>query len=352
MKTVYAPKELIHRWVHHPEENLRSPKNRPVFSDGGTLYSYGHHYPMGRIITTKHSHATRILLINPMSSSVTTNKYMGQLRYAANYLIEFSIPPKFWNDIVEGRFEPVVAYKQELVDEELKSAHTPGLTARSRVSRFNTAFRHEADYHAMTIHILGPEWAGRVSIPQAEHDYIAQFREKAKQQEADISARRNARWESYEQQRRVFEAQYAKTHTDDVEKWRADSSLKLDVPVVGPYPTKGDFLRLVPHPTNRDADRKRIETSRGVMMTYAEGQKVHGWLSSVTAESEAPTEELEFGGFHGVSFDGRGLRIGCHFFLWTEVAAFCKHAGWTVPPIVEASISKEASSCPLTNPVA
>lgn len=57
-------------------------KIRTMYSSGGTLYSYGTHYPMATIIHDKHGEPAA-WMVNSDSNSVTTNKHMSSVRAEA-----------------------------------------------------------------------------------------------------------------------------------------------------------------------------------------------------------------------------------------------------------------------------
>lgn len=75
METVFTSQsEVAHLWAHQLQDEARYAHGNFYF-EGDTIYSYGYHYPCGRIVTNRRGEKAYVL--NSSSSSNTTAKHMG-----------------------------------------------------------------------------------------------------------------------------------------------------------------------------------------------------------------------------------------------------------------------------------
>jgi hypothetical protein len=92
MKKPKDIKELIHQWAHGAPD----AKCGNVFHESGTLYSYGHHFPVARIVEIG---GEKIALFNPDRYSVSTSRHQGRAGYATCHLKSHTIPVSLWDSI-------------------------------------------------------------------------------------------------------------------------------------------------------------------------------------------------------------------------------------------------------------
>lgn len=92
MKKPKDIKELIHQWAHGAPD----AKCGNVFHRDGTLYSYGHHFPVARIVEIE---GAPVALFNPDRYSVSTSKHQSFARGAAWHLPCHYIPISLWDTI-------------------------------------------------------------------------------------------------------------------------------------------------------------------------------------------------------------------------------------------------------------
>ncbi len=82
--------EVAHLWAHQLQDEAHYSGGNFYF-DGRTIYSYGTHFPCGRIVFNKHGDKAYIL--NSDSYSNTTAKHMGDVRWAVpSYETTFEVP--------------------------------------------------------------------------------------------------------------------------------------------------------------------------------------------------------------------------------------------------------------------
>lgn len=81
-------REIIHIWAN---QSKPAGKCGNVFFEGGTIYSYGYHFPMAHL--ARLDDGTRVALVNPDRASVTTSKQQGYVRQAIHGREVFHISP-------------------------------------------------------------------------------------------------------------------------------------------------------------------------------------------------------------------------------------------------------------------
>lgn len=77
MRYVYSDSSYIaHLWAHQSQEEARN-SNGSFFFEGDTIYSYGHHFPCGKIVHNRHGKKAYVL--NSNSYSVATSRHQGMV---------------------------------------------------------------------------------------------------------------------------------------------------------------------------------------------------------------------------------------------------------------------------------
>lgn len=84
MRTVFSNDELVHIYASGTQSHGRT-SNGNMYFQGGTIYSYGSHFPMATRYGNKY-------LINGDSYSVTTSQHMNRLHYALNHCDTLTLP--------------------------------------------------------------------------------------------------------------------------------------------------------------------------------------------------------------------------------------------------------------------
>jgi len=106
MKTVFTNRDICHVFANSratTQTNGRTSSGS-IFFLNDTIYSYGEHFPMAGFlraaILDDYGHSMYVVLVNPDSYSVTTNKHQAYVRGAFHGLTyrTFSVPlPRNWN---------------------------------------------------------------------------------------------------------------------------------------------------------------------------------------------------------------------------------------------------------------
>ena len=102
--------QVLHLWANQSQDSARS-KN--VFFEGDTVYSYGRHYPLGRIGTYK---GQKIAFINDTGYSNTTAKHIRHAKSAASHLIVLTQKSGDFDFSAKSMRAALLAEQGELVD--------------------------------------------------------------------------------------------------------------------------------------------------------------------------------------------------------------------------------------------
>ncbi len=88
-KTTWKSEELYHVWAHQraPEGKSSGVK---VYFDGPTIYSYGPHFPMARLLLDKNGNPEAVL-VTTQRYSVTTSAHQSDVRSAVRHLKAFHV---------------------------------------------------------------------------------------------------------------------------------------------------------------------------------------------------------------------------------------------------------------------
>ena len=88
VKRVYTNSEIFHVWAHQKVDSGRNATGN-VYFEGDTIYSYGSHFPMARLLRKKGKIVA--VLTTTRSSSHTTNGHMADVRSAVSHLQRFTV---------------------------------------------------------------------------------------------------------------------------------------------------------------------------------------------------------------------------------------------------------------------
>lgn len=77
---------VTHAWAHQTGKNR---KGFNMFYDGPTIYSYGYHFPIARLVTL--ADGREVVLFTNRKYSVSTSKHVTYTRRAVNHMVVFSV---------------------------------------------------------------------------------------------------------------------------------------------------------------------------------------------------------------------------------------------------------------------
>ena len=122
MRTVHPSRMVAHLWANQSQFTARNSGNTVYFRDS-TIYSYGNHFPMARIVTNKRGE--KVVLHNSDHRSVTTSGHQSMVRRAASHLPAFTVP------YVDDRCANAHKFNLEHYDKAIEQAFGKASRARS-----------------------------------------------------------------------------------------------------------------------------------------------------------------------------------------------------------------------------
>lgn len=325
-RATWSGSEIDHVWAHQKAASGRCT-GKNVFFEGATIFSYGHHFPMARLVL-KNGKPDAVLLTT-RSYSVTTSGHKSDVRSATRHLTQFYV-----DDVSELDHRANLADYRKRV--ERYAAAVPKAKARTLESiRSLDRLIAEANEYAKYFKL-----ATRFGYPKgfdlaAEQARGAVELEKQKVRDEKKEERRSQR---DEERRKRAEAELAEArlkypglyaeYEAEVAKWLAwerpsfpSPPRNPDNPYVSYYDRSDRLARL-------RAKGSRIETSQGVVVEL-EAAKPLLLLVRRSAEGVAQYPEMEVSGYRGVAFDyaDRQVRVGCHRIAFDEVERVARELG-------------------------
>jgi hypothetical protein len=229
-REVFSTGEIPHLWMHQVQASARNAK-KSVYFEGATIFSYGSHFPIAKIITRGKRKA---VLFNSGSYSPTTSGHQSAVRMAIPEDVPvFTLPTvRTWNDynFLEGS-AAVDYYRAEITEKIAGLAKVHGMHSYTwRVSNVRELIREMKTY-AKFFKLR----TGKVpTIPRLTDERENKLREYDKQSDARQEKRhaaRQARWAArqreWEEQRlerekqdAIERAELAKTLAERMEQWQ------------------------------------------------------------------------------------------------------------------------------------
>lgn len=279
MRNVVNSREVCHLWANQTQSRARNSTGTVFFEDD-TIYSYGNHFPMGRIVE---GHA----LLNSESYSVTTSKHQSWVRSACSHLPCIEVPNVRARGKVEHKenFEALRAQYEETL---LKAA-------RARVNapyllRDADRVREQANAYSA---LLGVPW--RIRPANVE----------------DIKARAEAQRKAAAAKARKERAKLIKAHAEVLPQWRAGEADYL--PHAHRLPPA---LRIAPNGND-------VQSSHGARCPIADALiavRMVRTCQQAGREWARNGETIRLGSFQVDRIDADGnVKAGCHNIPASEI---------------------------------
>jgi hypothetical protein len=300
-KTVFATDQAIHVWAQQSQPYGRNAKASVYFS-GDTIYSYGAHFPMARIIGGA-------VLINSEKASVTTSGHQSSVRAATRHLQRFDVPyvvRECYSD--EDMHKRNVAALARDVENHLKDARNPRRSGWKR----GMSLAEARDTHADALAYVST-FGVDASVPALPEDLAALELEVNRARDAQQAKRQAA-----DQLKREWEAK------------RAEEKLAEALPV---FRETGERMPLNWHalPCFLAVRGDSIVTSWGAEFPTEHGAKAWPILKALRERGEAwhaNGHTIKLGHFQidRVTADGT-VYAGCHVVPFEEVARIAEALG-------------------------
>ena len=303
MRTVVSSSEIGHLWAHQTQYHAKAGN---IFFNGPTIFSYGHHFPMARIVESgkgKHK-GEKAVLFTTRTYSVSTAKHLSYTHRAIPAgMAVFNVPLE---DRATQDTELFKTYADRLEAALLDAARprvkqAPRLAQAQSIAEEGNRF---AEFFGLRKRLNLP-----ADFSQAvEAARIKQGRENAKRAKAREAAELVALEQAKERARKFQEEQ--------LPEWLNGARTSL------PF---HDFAYL-----RRGGEE--VETSHGARFPIEHAKRAYRLLAKLVAKREeyrANGHTIRVGhyGIDSLSADGM-VRAGCHKLLWAEIERFAKLMKW------------------------
>lgn len=328
VRETWPSSELYHVWAHQRASYGRSTGQR-VYFEGPTIYSYGHHFPMARLIVKGDKPVA--VLLTTRRYSVTTSAHQSEVRSAARHLPQFEV-----KDVTQTDHRRNLADYRERIAGAVKAVEKARSGTLWELGNLNDLIAEGNAYAAFF------KLKTRFAYPEG-FDAAAHC-ERGEVERAKAEERRRKRDERWQARRAAENAEYAAR----LERERAEYPAKLagyEAAVAAWLAGEGGRFPVKPRdPSNPSAygwddpvrlrvKGTRVETSRGVVF---ELDKARVLLRLVRRGGEGVLElpDLDIDGYRGgrIDFAGRTVSVGCHTVAFAEVERVAAPLGlWDDP---------------------
>jgi hypothetical protein len=309
-KHVFDTGEIPHLWAHRTQEEARN-RQRNLYFEGDTIYSYGSHFPIARHVfkkTGKHA-----VLFTTATYSVTTSGHCSAVRSAIPSGIPVFHVPEVYPDTctVKEAHEQNLKHYTDTAEEHVAKC------ARSR-SSFNKEWHHN---RAEGLRREALAYCKFFRLPKPNIKPIPALDSKLLEKIRHLEAQRAA--EKAEQTKRE-RAEAIARQQELITKWRAGQycGCLYDVPVM---------LRI---------DGDEVLTSRGVRFPISHAKRALAIVRKVRDLRQAYARNghsIYLGPYviDRIEPDGT-VKAGCHVVSWQEIeriAAFLDSISTSAPAV-------------------
>jgi hypothetical protein len=286
---------VAHLWANQSQSEARNG-NRSFYFDGDTIFSYGGHFPVARIVTSSRGEVAA--LFNPATYSQTTKCHQSLARSASSHLAHFSVPSlgEKW-----GGGEPGHADNLRHFKERIQSAAEA--VARSRTFK---------DWRVRTLQEL-------VSEANAYATFFGlRTRFKVPSDKAVQAALTKSRREAAELRRREAERQRwaLEMARELVSEWKAGKHVQV------PSVVEDVFLRV----RHREGESV-VETSKGAEVPLSHAARLLPVIRS-GKPYQHNGHTIHVGHFRIDAIDADGnVTAGCHFIKRAELERLAGELG-------------------------
>ena len=308
MKTVMSTEMVCHTWAAQSQAEAHSPKNSVYFRDS-TIYSYGDHFPMAKIVNGTVLQTTR-------HYSVTTSKHLQLVRQASRHLDSVTCVD------VQARSE-----REHRINIEAMHTEYIALLCKARRARgtsqyyLDSASALAANYQKYCV-LFSLTYPPLVISPETQAEVAAKVATQ-KIESAERNVLDKAELERVATRRIELEARALAITEQNLVQWK--QGLYKDTYTLHRLPVA---LRLQPH----DSLPNMVLTSHGaeisVRHAHALWEKIqHVKESGVPYAANGHTLYAGQFAVQSIRVDGSVL-IGCHTIEYPVMLEFAQTLGW------------------------
>lgn len=302
MKSVFNNRQCAHIWAQQTQERGRS-NNGNMFFEGRTIYSYGHHFPMGHFIDSE------TVLVNSDSYSMSTGKQQGYVRFAVNhkrrlYVSTNVLEAFIWDNSFNANAQAIAVRECENTVQYYLQRATAKKAAKYKANDVQAAQNAVTECRALFQEFNAdylPELKALADIVFTDdiNKAIALEKERLEKETAERLAKEKAKQEIITFEMRNF--------------WIRGQSM----PSYHPGASNKIYMRI---------EGDIIETSKGASFPVDHAKRafifIRNWKENHTGEnwSRATNRTIHLGHFVVDTIDTQGnVKAGCHYVEWDEI---------------------------------
>lgn len=303
--------QVAHLWANQSRE---SAKGSNFYFNGKSIWSYGYHFEVGRIVETEKG--KEIVLLNPESYSVSTQRHQSYARQACNHLESFDFP------LHNSRYSTIV--RHELTNDDFTRAFVMfgneviySVKKAKRSRKYSDLYIKQAekavnDWNALKAHFPKlTKGIKRLKMPDAlQVDKLIA---------SDKAQKAKERKEKLEREKRLAE----KLKEDSV-KWLNYERNYMDRLAKCLLRQRRVIVN-----GNVESFINEVETSHGARVPLDKARLFYLAINRFKDNPSACTERYQVGDFRLNKLTSNGARIGCHFIEWNEIERFAKQMEWS-----------------------
>lgn len=286
IKRVFSSKnQVLHLWANQSQSDARC---RNVFFEGKSVYSYGHHYELGRLVEYN---GVTVAMINTQGYSMTTSGHINAAFHAVEHLPNLGTKSNL-NDVRQA----LVDKQDEIISTLFDHFNRRTFWHDSKWDQYDeNNIKNIKDFNALAKLLGHPELALDVNFDfiQIYNEYIQERLEREKYLNSpEMLAQKE------EKKQKALERQKIKQAALVLEWKRGGPSFK------GLANVSPQIFRI---------QGNEIHTSRGAIVPLQDAKN----LMAKIMKSKAKTGD-KIGAFNLTSIQNDIVRIGCHTFSLSE----------------------------------
>lgn len=289
--------QVAHLWA---SQSKPSAKGSNFYFDGGTIYSYGPHFPIARIVSDR---GPVHVLFTTRGYSTTTAKHINLARRAVSHLPVFNVPDPTNQGLLRER-ERVENYL-------IRIREAFDIAKRARTA----TWKHE---HAVSLVNECRAYCKQYGLPDPfEGTEVAELAERAKESIARIQSER--------------QAEIARREAEEIAEAKKDLVEFLEMGLAKAPTARMTLIPPVLRVIVRETGVLTVQTSHGAEVEYNHAKRSFDFIKAVWDRGQ---EWKRNGATHHVgpfsleSITADKVVIGCHSFERSEIERFAAQEGW------------------------
>ena len=314
--------QVAHLWANQSRE---SAKGSNFFFNGKSIWSYGYHFEVGRIVETEKG--KEIVLLNGDSYSVSTQRHQSYAKQACNHLESFDFP------LHNSRYSTIV--RHELTKDDFTRAFVSfgkividSVKKAKRSRKYSDFYIEQAqkavnDWNALKAHFPKlTKGIKRLKMPddhQVDKLLASDKAQKAKERKEKLEREKRIRAMLLQKENDWlnYECDYLPREARCLLRQKRLQNVNHST------------LNLPSLPNTKHSFTNTIETSHGARVPL---DKARVFYKAITRFKDNPsecTERYQVGDFRLNKLTSNGAQIGCHFIEWNEIERFAKKMEWS-----------------------